>query len=1358
MRSRVTRSHLRTLSLLAGIAAAGLAVFGFQAGRPNPTPQRVAAPIKTTAPVSLQADLPLPPPEISTALRDWSQRYQAAAETEKPSMLDQGIALARERRTALAQLIRKDPERALAEAIPRSQRASMPPAVLAELEELISARAPLELIYQCLHPEGAKHDHRDDLYRSTVIGGREFRVYVYGSRARDASLPATSLHGIAIDGHLAVSDSRVRVLESGEPLPPASGPTAAGSVAVEADGTIHILSSADQVPAFEAALVAAEDNPLDLGDSGAGSSTVTGRPAQVWTHGDKKLLVIRVDFSDLPGTPVNSFDGNAQITDEYVSNVINGTSGVRNFFKESSFSKTDILLTPPSGGDSPDVTQVFRMPSTASSYATTGNNSLLHADARAAASAANYNLDDYDRICVVFSHLGNLPGSNIDYGGLANVTGKNLWINGAFDFRVVSHELGHNHGLHHANLWQVADGNPASLSGSSTEYGDPFDTMGSTGSFSQHFSHWNKSILQWIPDQSVTLASSSGTFRIHRFDAAAANLNLPRALKIVRDQTRDYWIGYRRATNSSAADNGAYVLWGYNSNQQGNLLDLNTPGSSASDAPLAIGSSFNDSAAGITIQTVAQGGSGADEWLDVSVTLQARLQWGAASYLVNEQGGSAVLSVTRSNNSSGAVSVQYATASGTASSGSDFTSTSGTLHWTDGDSTPKTISIPLAADALVEGNETFSVTLSSATGGVIVSPATTTVTIADPGSRDSSFNADFVNSAVNRSLVLPDGNILIAGWFSQLQDAAFDLYNYGRIARLLPNGSIDTGFNPGSGANAVVYALARQADGKVLIGGDFSSFNGVARGRIARLHPDGSLDTSFAIGSGANGTVYAILPQPDGRILVGGAFTSYDGSAAEYLVRLNADGSRDTGFTGPNFGGDTGWRVNCLALQADGKCLVGGSFYFSGSPFKAGLCRVLSSGALDTGFNGIAEGAHLAGNTGSLRDIEHLAIQPDGKILIVGNFTAYNNTARGGFARLTSTGALDATFSPQPNSDCYALLLLPDQSALIGGDFTSVSGTNATRIARILPNGNVDANFAAAGGHAGRVEDLTLQPDGNVVLVGDYDFFQNAPYDGPVWRLVPGLAGRPGVIQFATDASITGIEGSTASVQVSRSGGSLGALTIAYSTVAGTASGSTDFTPTAGTLTWANGNTDTQTISIPISADAIADTPETLQLNLGEALIGGAILGARQQASVTIGTAFENWSASHFSAAELNDPAISGDAADPDGDGLSNLAEFALCLNPRSSDRGQAWTLSVQNLAGSDYLTLSFRRRTPALDLNYVVEADDQLDAPVWESTGILVGTPTAHGDGTETVTFRDTVPVDSAVRRFMRVNVTRTP
>lgn len=166
------------------------------------------------------------------------------------------------------------------------------------------------------------------------------------------------------------------------------------------------------------------------------------------------------------------------------------------------------------------------------------------------------------------------------------------------------------------------------------------------------------------------------------------------------------------------------------------------------------------------------------------------------------------------------------------------------------------------------------------------------------GTRDATFNpgsgattAGGGSIAINSAVLQPDGKIIIAGNLTSFNGTARN-----RIARLNADGSLDTSFVP-PGPNGEINRVALQTDGKILIGGNFTAYGATTRNRYARLNADGSLDDSFSIGAGANDIVYEINQQPDGKVFVGGAFTTIDGGNIRGIVRLNANGGVDSSFT-----------------------------------------------------------------------------------------------------------------------------------------------------------------------------------------------------------------------------------------------------------------------------------------------------------------------------------------------------------------------------------------------------------------------------------------------------------------------------
>ena len=151
------------------------------------------------------------------------------------------------------------------------------------------------------------------------------------------------------------------------------------------------------------------------------------------------------------------------------------------------------------------------------------------------------------------------------------------------------------------------------------------------------------------------------------------------------------------------------------------------------------------------------------------------------------------------------------------------------------------------------------------------------------------------------------------------------------IARLNGDGALDTTFNPG--ADAMVFTLALQPDGKLLAGGAFVTIDGQARNHLARLHADGTLEATF--NPNVDGSVYTLALQPNGALMLGGAFNSIGGQTRFRIARLNADGDVDTEFN-PSADG----IVIALALQSDGKLVVGGDFNTMGGQPRNRIARL----------------------------------------------------------------------------------------------------------------------------------------------------------------------------------------------------------------------------------------------------------------------------------------------------------------------------------------------------------------------------------------------------------------------------------
>ncbi len=379
------------------------------------------------------------------------------------------------------------------------------------------------------------------------------------------------------------------------------------------------------------------------------------------------------------------------------------------------------------------------------------------------------------------------------------------------------------------------------------------------------------------------------------------------------------------------------------------------------------------------------------------------------------------------------------------------------------------------------------------------------------GSLDTSFDPGFGTDFDISSLALqPDGKILIGGFFTLYNGVARR-----NLARINSDGTLDTGFDTGTGPDSDVLGITVQPDGKILLVGKFVNYNGVRRNYVARTNSNGSVDTSFDTGGsdGASDDVRTLALQPDGRIVIGGPFLQYDGVGRSRIARINADGSLDTSLDpGAGPGGNPSNYISSLALQPDGKILAAGSFLVFTGLGRPGIVRINSNGSVDPAFNpnsGVGSGS-----------VDELALQSDGKVLLAGIFSSYDGAARSGLARTNSNGSVDSTFFDLLSPGAvHSISVQQDAKIVIGGSFSKVNGISRNGLARLNADGSLDNLFNPGSGTDFTVLETALQTDGKIVIGGTF-----ATYNG---------VARSGIARVNADGSLdtsfnpgTGIAGS----------------------------------------------------------------------------------------------------------------------------------------------------------------------------------------------------------------------------------------
>jgi uncharacterized delta-60 repeat protein len=324
-----------------------------------------------------------------------------------------------------------------------------------------------------------------------------------------------------------------------------------------------------------------------------------------------------------------------------------------------------------------------------------------------------------------------------------------------------------------------------------------------------------------------------------------------------------------------------------------------------------------------------------------------------------------------------------------------------------------------------------------------------------------------------------DGKYICVGDFTNYDGNACN-----NIVRLNSDGTFDNTFISGLGLNSLAFSVIIQNDGKIIVGGAFTTYNGNGSAYIVRINTDGSYDSTFNVGTGAQAGVNDLAIQTDGKIIAVGNFTSYDGNAANKIVRINNDGSYDATFNSSLgvavFGG------LCVAIQTDGKIILGGGFQLYDGNLANRIVRINTNGTYDATFNTVS---------GLNNTANDLVIQQDGKVIVCGAFTTYNGNSSPYIVRINTDGSYDSTFNVGTGLDQAGDgICLQNNSKIIvvASPITSYNGNTISNIVRINTDGSFDNTFNQGSGFLGGATCINYNGLDNTILVGG----ELTAYDG----------------------------------------------------------------------------------------------------------------------------------------------------------------------------------------------------------------------------------------------------------------------
>ena len=302
------------------------------------------------------------------------------------------------------------------------------------------------------------------------------------------------------------------------------------------------------------------------------------------------------------------------------------------------------------------------------------------------------------------------------------------------------------------------------------------------------------------------------------------------------------------------------------------------------------------------------------------------------------------------------------------------------------------------------------------------------------------------------------------------------------IIRLDALGDIDQLFNPPHvGLNDTVTAIIQDDNGRIIIAGTYMSATSSTKNYIVGLNQDGSPGDWFE-SEFPDGSILALLRQHDGKLIAGGRFNNLKDSKQHGLTRLTSGNEYDSTFQTQFHDGS--W-VLALNQQSDGKILAGGNFCHGLEPnIQKNLARFNSDGSADPSF------------THELDDwVFSVLEQANGQILVGGLFKHIDDTERKYIARLNADGSLDTSFNPDLGAIgwVYSIAQQPDGRIIIGGEFTSVDGVERNHIARLNVDGSLDDYFDPGEGTNASVKVVKMQDDGRILIGGEFDRYNDEP-------------------------------------------------------------------------------------------------------------------------------------------------------------------------------------------------------------------------------------------------------------------------